>query len=155
MQLNKKIENHLPDFLTTLRIPIKRIWKWLCIFAKDEMKKVNEMLYFYGRHFIILFCYHSIQGIIYIFKTGQSIFGRLFWIFVVLLMLWLSCYMSWLVKHLIFNSTWGGVAISNSTDTNSKASETLQILISKMFNLVSHKLVTFPSLTNLFWYIQT
>ncbi len=39
----------------------------------------------------------SIQGIIYIFKNGQSIFGRLFWIFVVLLMLWLSCYMSWLV----------------------------------------------------------
>jgi hypothetical protein len=37
------------------------------------------------------------------------------------------------------------VAISNSTDTNSKPSETRQILISIHFNLDSHKLESFPN----------
>jgi hypothetical protein len=39
------------------------------------------------------------------------------------------------------------VAISNSTITNSKPSETRQILISTHFNLDSHKLETFVYLT--------
>ena len=43
--------------------------------------------------------YSSIQGIIYIFQSGQSIIGRIFWIFVVLLMLCLSAHMSWQVKQ--------------------------------------------------------
>jgi hypothetical protein len=42
--------------------------------------------------------YSTIQGIIYIFQSGQSIAGRIFWIFVVILMLYLSAHMSWQVS---------------------------------------------------------
>ena len=44
--------------------------------------------------------YSSIQGIIYIFQSGQSIMGRIFWILVVLVMLSLSAHMSWQVSTL-------------------------------------------------------
>ena len=42
--------------------------------------------------------YSTIQGIIYIFQSGQSIVGRIFWIFVVVLMLYFSAQMSWQVS---------------------------------------------------------
>ena len=42
--------------------------------------------------------YSTIQGIIYIFQSGQSMAGRIFWIFVVILMLYLSVHMSWQVS---------------------------------------------------------
>ena len=42
--------------------------------------------------------YSTIQGIVYIFQSGQSALGRIFWIMVVLVMLWLCGYMSWQVS---------------------------------------------------------
>jgi hypothetical protein len=42
--------------------------------------------------------YSTIQGIIYIFQSGQSVPGRIFWVMVVVLMLWLCGYMSWQVS---------------------------------------------------------
>ena len=55
--------------------------------GRKELKQISNVVKDYSE-------YSSIQGLIYIFQSNQTIVGRLFWILVVILMLMLGSYWS-------------------------------------------------------------
>jgi hypothetical protein len=75
---------------------LANVIKYRQVFTKDKNSSLFARSYFdEGKRFMTFSPeYSSIQGVIYIFQTNQTLCGRLFWILVVTLMLMLGSYWS-------------------------------------------------------------